>query len=77
MDDALNNNVDGSYEQVEESVKFIRSKVDCTKLDIGIVCGSGLGRLGEIVQNAVTIDYNDIPYFRKLGMYTYYYFTHA
>ena len=63
----LNNNLFcGSFDQVEEAVQYIRSKVKC-KLEIGIVCGSGLGRLGDTIEQAITIDYNDIPHFQKSG----------
>ena len=30
---------------------------------IGIVCGSGLGGLGEKVEDKISIDYKDIPHF--------------
>ena len=70
MDATLKNTFNGSYEQVEEAARYIKSHADCTNLDIGIVCGSGLGRLGEVVQNSITIDYSDIPYFQKLGTYS-------
>ena len=46
----------------EEAFNFLKSK---TTLEpkIGIVCGSGLGGLGEKIEEKVSIDYKDIPHF--------------
>lgn len=51
-----------SYEQVKEAADYIRSKVK-VEADTAIVLGSGLAALAEELEEAVCIEYNDIPYF--------------
>ncbi|KAF6769453.1 hypothetical protein AHF37_12690 [Paragonimus kellicotti] len=53
-----------SYENVENVVRFIRSKTDI-KPSIGIICGSGLGKLADAVQGSTVLSYADIPGFPK------------
>lgn len=50
------------YEKVEKSVQYIRKHVK-TKPVIGIILGSGLGSLVDIMENKEVISYRDIPYF--------------
>ncbi len=50
------------YENLHETVEFIRSKTQL-KPRIGIILGSGMGRVAEIVKPEVTLDYASIPYF--------------
>lgn len=50
------------YNQVEESVKYIRSVTD-KQPEIGIVLGSGLGALVDIMEDKAVIAYKDIPNF--------------
>lgn len=45
---------------VLESVNFIKSKIKSTP-EIGIILGSGLGDLGNEVENRVCIKYEDVP----------------
>lgn len=47
---------------VEKAVEYIRSQIGDT-FEIGIILGSGLGTLGEKIQNARYVDYRDIPHF--------------
>jgi purine nucleoside phosphorylase len=61
-----NNNLQGSYEQVEEAVDYISGLIKIQP-ELGIVCGSGLGQIAENIKNGIKIDYNDIPHFRKSG----------
>lgn len=49
-------------EKVLEAVNYIRSKVSM-KPEIGIVLGSGLGKLAYNIVDAVEIPYDEIPYF--------------
>ena len=49
--------------KLEESKKYIIEKIGSRKPVLGIVLGSGLGGLGDEVQNAVIIPYKDIPNF--------------
>jgi purine-nucleoside phosphorylase len=50
------------YEKVMESVQYIESKIS-QKPEIGIILGSGLGNLTDMVENKEYIDYKDIPNF--------------
>ncbi|SHI01269.1 purine-nucleoside phosphorylase [Sporanaerobacter acetigenes] len=49
-------------EKIDESAKYVLSKLN-SKPQIGIILGSGLGDLAEQVEDAVVIDYKDIPNF--------------
>lgn len=50
------------YDEVQEIVTFLQSKTS-VKPEIGIICGSGLGGLADLIENSETIDYKDIPHF--------------
>lgn len=50
------------YNKIQESVNFIKSKVE-NKPKIGVILGSGLGDLIDVVKNQKYIDYKDIPNF--------------
>jgi len=52
------------YSQVQEAVAKIRT-VSSMKPTIGIICGSGLGGIGDLVKDAAVIKYGDIPGFHK------------
>ena len=52
------------YDKIQEAVAFIRSQWD-TQPKAGIILGTGLGSLVENIDNAVSIDYGDIPNFPK------------
>ncbi|MCC3373449.1 purine-nucleoside phosphorylase [Cohnella sp. REN36] len=47
---------------IEEAADYIASKTD-VRPEIGMILGSGLGVLGDDLENAVTISYADIPHF--------------
>ncbi|XID94194.1 purine-nucleoside phosphorylase [Paenibacillaceae bacterium WGS1546] len=47
---------------IEEAAAFIRRTTD-VRPDIGLILGSGLGVLGDELEDAVTIPYEDIPHF--------------
>ncbi len=47
---------------VEKAVEFIKSKIT-EVYEIGIILGSGLGTLGEKIENPQFVDYKDIPDF--------------
>ena len=49
-------------DKLRESADSIR-KAYPHDLDIGIVLGSGLGEMAEAIEDAVIIDYHDIPHF--------------
>ncbi|QJD82344.1 purine-nucleoside phosphorylase [Cohnella herbarum] len=47
---------------IEEAAAFIRSTTD-VRPEIGLILGSGLGVLGDELEDAVSIPYEDIPHF--------------
>ncbi len=47
---------------VNKAVKFIKTKIT-GDFEIGIILGSGLGTLGEKIENPQFVDYKDIPNF--------------
>ncbi|MBR5246985.1 MAG: purine-nucleoside phosphorylase [Clostridia bacterium] len=49
-------------QMVNKAVEFIRTKITDT-YEIGIILGSGLGTLGEKIENPQYVDYKDIPNF--------------
>ena len=51
-----------NMDKVNESVKYIREIIK-KEPKIGIILGSGLGGLGEGIENPITINYKDIPNF--------------
>lgn len=50
------------FDRVEESAEFIRNKSKVSP-KIGLILGSGLGVLGDEIQNPIKIKYNEIPNF--------------
>lgn len=49
-------------EQFKQSADYIRSKISVTP-EVGIILGSGLGNLGNRIENAVKFPYQEIPNF--------------
>ncbi|HCC07566.1 MAG TPA: purine-nucleoside phosphorylase [Clostridiales bacterium] len=49
--------------KIEEAKKYIEDRIK-VKPEVGIVLGSGLGDLAEEVDDAVMIQYSDIPHFK-------------
>jgi purine-nucleoside phosphorylase len=49
-------------QRIQESTQAIRARTDF-RPDIGIILGTGLGRLAAEVQSATAIPYSDIPHF--------------
>ncbi len=47
---------------IDEAAAFIRSTTD-VRPEIGLILGSGLGILGDELEDGVTIPYEDIPHF--------------
>jgi purine-nucleoside phosphorylase len=50
-------------EQIKEAAEFIMGRLGEIKPEIGLVLGSGLGDLAHQVENAITIDYHEVPHF--------------
>lgn len=51
-----------SHEKVVEAAEFLKGKISQSP-DYGIICGTGLGGLGEKVEGGVIIKYEEIPNF--------------
>ncbi|MCR2803079.1 purine-nucleoside phosphorylase [Paenibacillus soyae] len=47
---------------IKEAAEYIQGKITI-RPEIGLIMGSGLGVLGDHIENAVVIDYHDIPHF--------------
>ncbi len=47
---------------IQEAADYIRSRTNL-KPEIGLILGSGLGILANLIENAVSIAYEDIPHF--------------
>ncbi|MGL6104911.1 purine-nucleoside phosphorylase [Romboutsia sp.] len=54
--------MDNIFEKIQESVEFINSKIS-NQPEIGLILGSGLGVLGDEIQDGVKIKYDEIPNF--------------
>lgn len=52
--------MDPRMQIIRSSADYIKSKIGDRKPLVGIVLGSGLGRLGEKINNAITISYKEI-----------------
>lgn len=50
-------------QKIKTAVEYIRSRIPGIKPLAGIVLGSGLGKLGDIIQEALVIPYKEIPGF--------------
>jgi purine-nucleoside phosphorylase len=53
------------YERVQAAAAAIRAKVGARAPKVGLVLGSGLGAYAERLDDAVSIDYGDIPGFPR------------
>ncbi|SDM79074.1 purine-nucleoside phosphorylase [Fictibacillus solisalsi] len=48
---------------MNEAATLIQSKIEGKQPEIGLILGSGLGELADEIENAVQIDYSEIPHF--------------
>ena len=53
-----------TFAQYQESADFIRAKIGSFAPKVAMVLGSGLGFLGDQVENPIAIDYHHIPHFK-------------
>ncbi len=53
-----------TYENYRESAKFMEEKLGDFKPEMLLILGSGLGFLGDMVENPISIPYGDIPHFK-------------
>lgn len=50
-------------EQINKSVKYIRTRIKKFSPEVGIILGTGLGNFSDEIQNKIIIPYNKIPSF--------------
>ncbi|MFR4767543.1 MAG: purine-nucleoside phosphorylase, partial [Paraclostridium sordellii] len=50
------------YDKIQESKNYIESKINTTP-EIGLILGSGLGVLGDEIENPIKIKYDESPNF--------------
>jgi len=50
------------YDQIQEAASYIKGKTSATP-KVGVICGTGMGELGDKPANLVKIPYQDIPHF--------------
>ena len=53
-----------TYEHYQQSAGYIRAQIGARAPKILMILGSGLGYLGDLVEDAVAIPYGDIPHFQ-------------
>lgn len=53
-----------TFAQYQESAAAIRGKIGSFRPDVAMILGSGLGYLGDLVENAVAVPYEEIPHFK-------------
>ena len=53
-----------TFAQYQESADAIRAKIGTFQPAVAMVLGSGLGYLGDLVENAVVVPYGEIPHFK-------------
>ncbi len=53
-----------TFEHYQESADFLRAKLGGFRPETAMVLGSGLGFLGDVVEEAIAIPYGEIPYFK-------------
>ena len=54
--------MEGLFEKLQETVAFVKGRTSLQP-SVGIVLGSGLGKLVEQITDQVVIDYQDLPHF--------------
>ena len=53
-----------TFAQYQESAEAIKARIGGFKPAVAMVLGSGLGYLGDLVEDAIVIPYGDIPHFK-------------
>ena len=53
-----------TYAQYQESADFLRTKLGAFVPKVAMVLGSGLGYLGDEVENPIVVPYGEIPHFK-------------
>ncbi|MEA4954788.1 MAG: purine-nucleoside phosphorylase [Pseudoflavonifractor sp.] len=52
------------FASYKESADYIRTQIGDFAPDVAMILGSGLGFLGDIVENPIAVPYRDIPHFK-------------
>lgn len=52
------------FASYKESADYIRNQIGDFAPDVAMILGSGLGFLGDIVENPIAVPYGDIPHFK-------------
>ena len=53
-----------TFQHYQESAEYIRRRIGAFQPKVAMILGSGLGFLGDQVENAVAVPYGDIPHFK-------------
>ena len=53
-----------TFEQYQQSADAIRAKIGDFQPKVAMILGSGLGYMGDIVENAIAVPYGEIPHFK-------------
>ncbi len=53
-----------TFAQYQESADFLRAKLGSFQPKVAMVLGSGLGYLGDVVENPIVVPYGQIPHFK-------------
>ncbi len=53
-----------TYEQYQASAAYLRQQIGTFCPDVAMVLGSGLGYMGDEVEQAIAVSYADIPHFK-------------
>ena len=53
-----------TFAQYQQSADFLRSKLGSFQPKVAMVLGSGLGYLGDVVENPIVVPYGEIPHFK-------------
>jgi purine-nucleoside phosphorylase len=53
-----------TYAQYQESAAAVRARIGAFQPQVAMVLGSGLGYLGDLVEDAVAVPYGEIPHFK-------------
>ena len=54
-----------TYAQYEQSAAYIRERIGSFVPKVAMILGSGLGYLGDEVEQSIAVDYRDIPFFKS------------
>ena len=55
--------MDPRIERIEKAADFVKSRIGNAEPEVGIILGSGLGKLGDRIEDRIVIPYREIPGF--------------